>query len=154
MKIRNGQLARGVVLAVAGLVMLSVLAVGLWPTSAGASANMASAGAAAIREANQCGAKFSGGPLYNCLGNAIDKLGSRIDGDGPLGTSLAAQMRTAAAAIRGANKGAAVAALGQVRNAIAAAITRMKGKGKEDTPGMNNMSSAISTTIRLIQSKG
>ena len=153
MKLLEKLLAPGAALA-AGLLAICLLAAGLWPTSASASANMAAAGAAATREANACGTQFSGGPLYTCLGKVIDKLGSRIEGDGQLGASLAAQMRTAAAAIRGANKGAAVAALGQVRNAIAGAISRMKGKGKDDTPGMNNMSSAISATIRLIQAKG
>jgi hypothetical protein len=136
------------------LLGLGAMAAGLAPQSAHANAAQAAAGAAATSDANRCGAQFKGAPLYNCLGGAMDKLASRIDGEGNIGKTLAGQIRTAAAAIRTGKKQESVAALSYVRSTISGFIGRMKGKGRDETPGMNSLSGAISTTIRLIQTKG
>lgn len=139
----------------AAVLMLSLAAIGLWPTSAGANAAMAAAGSAAISGANKCGAQFKGAPLYNCLAGVVDQLATRIQGEGGnVGASLAAQMRSAAATVRQGNKEASVGALSQLRSAIGGVAARFKSKGRDETPGMNALQSAISTTIRWVQTKG
>ncbi|HEY1243570.1 MAG TPA: hypothetical protein VGF29_01945 [Hyphomicrobiaceae bacterium] len=145
---------RSVASAAAGIVGLALLASGLWPTAAVANAAHEAAGAAATQEANKCGAQFKGAQLYDCLGGVVDRLATRIDRQGRVGTELARELRPAAATVRQANKQAAVAALSQVRNTIAGFISRFKGQGQDETPGMNALRSAISTTIRWIQTKG
>lgn len=153
--IRWASAARPAASAAAGILVLALLVIGLWPTSAGANAAMAAAGAAATSAANRCGAQFQGAPLYKCLADAVDQLATRIQGEGGnVGASLAAQMRSAAATIRQANKQASVGALSQLRNAISSVASRFKSQGRAETPGMNALQSAISTTSRWIQTKG
>lgn len=153
--IRRAAAARPFMAAGAAILMLSLMGVALWPTSAGANAAMAAAGSAATSAANRCGAQFKGAPLYNCLAGVVDQLATRIQGEGGnVGASLAAQMRSAAATVRQANKETSVGALSQLRSAIAGVGARLKSKGRDETPGMNALQSAISTTIRWVQTKG
>lgn len=152
--IRRAPAARSFMAAGVAIVMLSLMGIGLWPTSAGANAAMAAAGAAATSAANRCGAQFKGSALYNCLAGVVDQLATRIQGEGNVGASLAAQMRSAAATVRQANKQTSVGALSQLRSAIAGVGARFKSKGRDETPGMNALQSAISTTIRWVQTKG
>jgi len=137
------------------ILLLSLMGIALWPTSAGANAAMAAAGSAATSAANRCGAQFQGAALYNCLAGVVDQLATRIQGEGGnVGASLAAQMRSAAATVRQANKQTSVGALSQLRSAIGGVAARFKSQGRDETPGMNALQSAISTTIRWVQTKG
>ena len=153
--IRRASAARPFMAAGATILMLSLMGIGLWPTSAGANAAMAAAGAAAKSAADKCGAQFQGAALYSCLAGVVDQLATRIQGEGGnVGASLAAQMRSAAATVRQANKQTSVGALSQLRSAIGGVAARFKSQGRDETPGMNALQSAISTTIRWVQTKG
>ena len=108
----------------------------------------AAVGGAGLESCNS----FSGKPLYDCVANVLDRMGSEMSRSRNSDTGRALQ--TAASQLRAAvNKAQALSAIAQCRSAVAGILQRLRGQGREGG-GLSAITSVLAQAARLIQSKG